>query len=305
MTAGKPVNQPLPDRTITKKLYANLCHDYESLLQNIYQQISNFAEQKGLSVTVKYRLKSFDSYCEKIRKLSKLQGTEMIQITDLLGIRIVCPFLEDLELIEQMVAEKYEILELEHKAEQHSFREFGYDSVHVLIRTKPIPGSETLPYSCDVCEIQLRTILQEAWAEVEHELVYKSDIGMPNDTIRRKLASLNASLTLSDLIFQEIRDSQNEIRQQGLKCRQDVETMAFGYEDIQALQISDSIKSLKSDAIAPSPKNLEKLMLTALEAHSNGQFRNAINLYGSILHMKLDPAIRSLIYNHRGMAWFA
>ncbi len=64
-----------------------------------------------------------------------------------------------------------------------------------------------------VCEIQLRTILQDAWAEVEHELVYKSDISLPNQSIRRKLASLNATLTLSDLIFQEIRDYQKEIRQ--------------------------------------------------------------------------------------------
>ena len=57
--------------------------------------------------------------------------------------------------------------------------------------------------------------MQDAWAEVEHELVYKSDITLPNQSIRRKLASLNATLTLSDLIFQEIRDYQKEIRRHG------------------------------------------------------------------------------------------
>jgi putative GTP pyrophosphokinase len=38
--------------------------------------------------------------------------------------------------------------------------------------------------------VQLRTILQDAWAEVEHELIYKSDIKLPNASIRRKLAAL-------------------------------------------------------------------------------------------------------------------
>ncbi|MDX2480874.1 MAG: tetratricopeptide repeat protein [Desulfuromusa sp.] len=309
MTAGKKDRLLLPDRAATKKLYAELRPGYELILQDLYQQLRSLAEHEGISVSIKYRIKRFDNYCEKLVRLRKLQGSEMLQITDLLGIRIVSPFLEDLEIIEQLIAQKFEILEMERKAEQHSFREFGYDSVHLLIRTEPLDRTEQLPHSCDVCEIQLRTILQEAWAEVEHELVYKSDIGMPNHSIRRKLASLNASLTLSDLIFQEIRDYQKEIRQRGLKCRQNVESISCGYKDINISQLPD-LGEIAPDEEAPVPeylasKKLEKLMFGALEAHSNYQFKNAINLYSAILQMKLDPAIRSLVYNHRGMALFA
>ncbi len=301
---------PLPDRGATQKLYTELRPDYELILQDLYQQLRKLAEEESLSVTIKYRVKRFDNYCEKLVRLSRLQGSDMLQITDLLGIRIICPFLEELETIEQLISQKFEILEMEHKAEQHSFREFGYDSVHLLIRTRSLNGEDQLPYSCDVCEVQLRTILQEAWAEVEHELVYKSDISIPNHSIRRKLASLNASLTLSDLIFQEIRDYQKEIRQRGLKCRQDVESMSCAYnDDIDIAQIPD-LGETDSDEEIPIPeylssKKLEKLMFSALEAHSNNQFRQAVNFYSAILHMKLDSAIRSLIYNHRGMALFA
>jgi putative GTP pyrophosphokinase len=309
MTAGKKNRFPLPDRAATKKLYAELRPDYELILQDLYQKLRSLAEDEGISVSIKYRVKRFDNYCEKLVRLSKLQGSDMLQITDLLGIRIVSPFLEDLEIIEQLIAQKFEILEMERKAEQHSFREFGYDSVHLLIRTNPLDHTEQLPHSCDVCEIQLRTILQEAWAEVEHELVYKSDIGIPNHSIRRKLASLNASLTLSDLIFQEIRDYQKEIRQRGLKCRQDMESISCGYEDINISQLPD-LGEVVPEKEVPIPeylasKKLEKLMIDALEAHSNNQFSKAINLYSAILQMKLDPAIRSLVYNHRGMALFA
>lgn len=309
MTASKSERRFLPDRAATEELYNKLHPEFELTLQEIYQQLRKLAEEERLSVTVKYRVKRFDNYCEKLVRLSKLQGSEMLQITDLLGIRIVCPFLEDLEAIEQLIAKTFEVLEMERKAEQHSFREFGYDSVHLLIRTKALNGPAQLPHSCDVCEIQLRTILQEAWAEVEHELVYKSDIGIPNHSIRRKLASLNASLTLSDLIFQEIRDHQKEIRRRGLKCRQDVETMSCDFGDIQISQFPglEEIEQI-DDTAGPdylTSKKLENLMLAALEAHSNSQFKKAIDIYSAILQRKLDPAISSLIYNHRGMAFFA
>ncbi len=309
MTASKSERRFLPDRAATEELYKKLRPDLELALQDIYQQLQKLAEKERLSVTVKYRVKRFENYCEKLVRLNKLQGSEMLQITDLLGIRIVCPFLEDLEAIEQLIAKAFEVLEMERKAEQHSFREFGYDSVHLLIRTKALNGPDQLPHSCDVCEIQLRTILQEAWAEVEHELVYKSDIGMPNHSIRRKLASLNASLTLSDLIFQEIRDNQKEIRRRGLKCRQDVETMSCDFGDIQISQLPvlEDMEQIDDTAVPDylTSKKLENLMLAALEAHSNSQFKKAIDIYSAILQMKLDPAISSLIYNHRGMALFA
>ncbi|MCD6581579.1 MAG: tetratricopeptide repeat protein [Desulfuromusa sp.] len=308
MTASKSDHLFLPDRAMTEELYAKLRPDYELVLHDIYQQLYHLAENEGLSVTIKYRVKRFENYCEKLVRLSKLQGNDMLQVTDLLGIRIVCPFLEDLEIIEKLIAQKFEILEMERKAEQHSFQEFGYDSVHLLIRTEPLNCPAQLPHSCDVCEVQLRTILQEAWAEVEHELVYKSDIGIPNHSIRRKLASLNASLTLSDLIFQEIRDYQKEIRRRGLKCRQDVESMSCDYGDIQIAQLPEWEEIKQDDDSGHdylASKKLETLMLGALEAHSNSQFQKAIDIYSAILNLKLDTAIFSLVYNHRGMALFA
>ena len=309
MMPQKSKDNPLPDRDKAEKIYLRLLPEYEQILQQLSQQLSELIDQKGLSVTIKYRVKRFNNYCEKLVRISKLQGSELLQITDLLGIRIICPFLEDLETVEQLIADQFEILELEHKAEQHSFREFGYDSVHLLIRTEQPDSNLLLPHSCDVCEIQLRTILQEAWAEVEHELVYKSDISLPNHSIRRKLASLNASLTLSDLIFQEIRDDQKAIRQRGLKRRQTVETLACDCGGIHIAQLPNlEMTGADKDVDIPdhmAPRKLEELMLSALETHSNHQFQRAIELYSKILKMQLDPVIRSLVYNHRGMALFA
>lgn len=300
----------LPDRAQAEKIYLQLLPRYESVLNDLQQRLYTLINNSGLSVTIKHRVKRFNNYCEKLVRISKLQGNEGLEITDLLGIRIICPFLEDLEKVEQMMGENFEILEMDHKAEQHSFREFGYDSVHLLIRTDAISDDTAhLPHSCAVCEVQLRTILQEAWAEVEHELVYKSDIDIPNHSIRRKLASLNASLTLSDLIFQEIRDGQKEIRQRGLKRRQTVESLACECGGIQISQSPDlTPKGSTLNLDIPdltSSASLEHLMLSALEAHSNNQFQSAVDLYTLILKKNMEPRIRSLVYNHRGMALFA
>ncbi len=303
------INNGLPDRFAAKKLYAVIRPELEEQLLKIYRSLRGLLEEQGYTPTIKYRVKGFDNYFNKLLKLYHERPQGSLLINDLLGLRVICPFLEDLDIVGRLIADNFEVLELEHKAEQHSFREFGYDSLHMLIRTEPLPRATRLPHSCDVCEIQLRTILQDAWAEVEHELVYKSDIPLPNDSIRRKLASLNASLTLSDLIFQEIRDYQKDVRQRGLKRRQSVESYLSEAAPIDITQLPD-LKRDEEELEAPSREHLksqtlEKLMFKALEAHSNNQFSRAISIYGSILHLKLDPVIRSLVYNHRGMAWFA
>jgi len=302
-------NSLLHDRDQMEKIYSQLLPDFKTKLLDIYQKIRSLTDKHGMAVTIKYRIKHFDDFCEKIRRISRVQGNDLLQITDLLGIKIICPFLEDLETIEQLIAANFDILEMEHRAEQHSFREFGYDSVHLLIRTPDFSAGITLPHSSPVCEIQLRTILQDAWAEVEHELVYKSDIPMPNLSIRRKLASLNASLTLFDLIFQEIRDNQKEIRQRGLRRRQTVETPACNSSGIDISKLPEvSLEEMLPDpniSVAMPHKKLEQLMLSALEAHSNYHFEEAIKLYSLTQKMKLEAKHRSLIYNHRGMAWVA
>jgi putative GTP pyrophosphokinase len=51
--------------------------------------------------------------------------------------------------------------------------------------------------------------------------------------------------------------------------------------------------------------NLEKALLAALSAHSSGQLENAVEIYTAILKQKIKDPVRSLVYNHRGMAYFA
>lgn len=309
MNKNRVAQYPCPGREATLKRYLALRPELEKQLQQQYRLLCGHLEQQSYAPTIKYRVKGFDNYFNKLSKLCREQPEEPPLISDLLGLRVICPFLEDLDQIEQLIVANFDVVELEHKGDRHSFREFGYDSVHLLIRYAEEDG-EGLPYVGGQCEIQLRTILQDAWAEVEHELVYKSDLGFPNDSIRRKLASLNASLALSDLIFQEIRDYQKELRQRGIKRRQSVEEMmttspSLDIANLGGFEFSSTEETLSDAELDTGPRGLEKSMFKALEAHSNKNFSLAIQIYGRILRMKLDSPIRSLVYNHRGMALFA
>ncbi len=296
-----------PDRNKAKALYEQQLSAHKAALQQLAQDMRLVLEQQGLTPAIRYRVKSFDAYYDKLHKQTSA-GTNrrIVPISDFFGLRIVCPFLEGIETVSRLIAANFTVVEKEHKASQHSFREFGYDSVHLAIRLDTQQAGRLLPGVRKTCEIQLRTILQEAWAEVEHELVYKSDISLPNQSIRRKLASLNATLTLSDLIFQEIRDYQKEIRQHGRKRRAMAEQEAQEQDHI-AISHPTTMPSPVHTVPVPSTlaSHLEKTMLRALESHSNHDLENAIALYGQLLGMRLDRKMRGLVYNHRGMAYFA
>ncbi|HLZ19220.1 MAG TPA: tetratricopeptide repeat protein [Smithellaceae bacterium] len=298
------------ERGKLKAIYEELYPVYDEILNSVCREVRNILETHGRFPTIKYRIKRFDAYFDKLLKMSRRdQVGPVAAITDILGLRIICPFLEDLEVIENLIKSHFHVVELDHKSSRHTAGEFGYDSIHFLIRIDPVYRRQELPYTSDVCEVQLRTILQDAWAEVEHELIYKTDITLPIESVRRKLAALNATLTLSDLIFQELRDYQKDIREQDRKRRQSLEAKLAAAPNIDRDMgmppekdqpaIDSAIDWIVGEA------NLEKALLAALEAHSGGQLENAVEIYTSILRLKVKDSLRSLVYNHRGMAYFA
>ena len=263
------------------------------------------------------RIKSFESYFKKCIRLLK-DGSSPV-ISDLIGVRVICPFLEDLVVAEELIKNKFTVIEVERKGGDHTFREFGYESIHLLIAIpeeiiknrdtyRKIPGD--LPRR-ETAEIQIRTILQDAWAEVEHELVYKAEFTPFDNPLKRKLAAVNASLSLADIIFQEIRSYQRELNGELGKRRDSFFKKIEDSTDAILLSAEGAFQEVKPEAetspVAEAPFNvsIDELLLNALYAHNKNQFDKAITVYTRILAMSPDDAVCSLIYKHRGMAYFA
>jgi putative GTP pyrophosphokinase len=290
------------------------------VLQRIYEQslearllASRDLEERIESVvlslpsrpTVKGRLKDFGSFYKKYLKLLKGNpGNGIPQITDLIGIRIVCPFLDDIAAVEETLKRNFEIIEVDRKGSNFSFKEFGYESTHLLI-TIPQDIHQQRGYcGIEVAEIQIRTILQDAWAEVEHELVYKAEFSPFGEPMKRKLAAVNASLALADITFQEIRSYQRQLTgewetRRGSFFRKIEESLDSHFQD------RETAGDYRIEPLPGGKTSIDDLLLNALYAHNRNRFEEAINFYSRILEMKPNNTVASLIYKHRGMANFA
>ncbi|MBN2718827.1 MAG: tetratricopeptide repeat protein [Deltaproteobacteria bacterium] len=285
-----------PDRL--KEQYETLSlAEYRIRLHEIVEQLRDVLRTLPIKSHVKYRVKSFEEY---YKKWTSLGGTEDTPVGDMLGLRVICPFLEDLKVAEEAIKRELDISEVDHKGEERSFSEFGYDSTHMLLDLHGDTIAHPLPGVAPVAEIQLRTILQDAWAEVEHELIYKSDWSIPTDQVRRKLAALNANLSLSDVIFQELRDFQKDVQRKQAR-RREIQKNRSGL--VHTVEMSKRLDTEQAEE--EKREDIEKLVLRALTAHSDEAFGRAIRLYSRILLRPQADPIRSIILNHRGMAYFA
>jgi len=137
-------------------------------------------------------------------------------------------------------------------------------------------------------------------------LIYKSAIELPdNQTIRKKLAALNANLVLSDMIFQEIRDKQRELETWGHGRFEKLQERAkeVSLDSLPKYQsATDTELSEKTDK--GNNKNIEKILLKALKAHNLENYRRAISLYSEALSTAPSLKVRAIIYHHRGLAYF-
>ncbi len=274
---------------------------YELILQNLGHRFQGWVEPLGLHPGIKMRVKSFHSWFDKVlRKIRQGVPSDQVQIQDVLGMRIVCPFMEDVKKIEDVVRTRLTVLEEEKKGALQSFKEFGYESTHFLVA---VPHDLIEALSLDhppPCEIQIRTILQDAWAEVEHELIYKSQFFPFDQPLKRKLAALNANLSLSDIIFQEIRDYQRQLNHELEKRRRSF------LDRLKTPQNPDSTPRNSDDHYASLPaENMDQVLLEALSAHNQKQYKRAINHYTAILKRGPQSFVQSLVLTHRGMAYFA
>jgi putative GTP pyrophosphokinase len=304
----KAENSASPDQNTQRQIYDQYVEARHFIIRDMEGRIGVALSHLATRPTIKGRLKSFSSYFKKYLRILK-SGNSEPRINDLMGIRVVCPFIEDVALAEAVIKENFEVYETERKG-HYTFKEFGYESTHLLIkipediiRKRGNAGSDTL-------EVQIRTILQDAWAEVEHELVYKAEFNPFDDPMKRKLAAVNANLSLADIIFQEIRTYQRQLHGELGKRRESFFQKIE--ESTDALLFDSSDKKSESPVSVPPAglvladnASIDDLLLNALTAHNRNSFDEAIALYSRILELRPEGPIESLIYKHRGMANFA
>lgn len=155
-----------------------------------------------------HRAKTLNSFLGKIQR--KKYDDLFSEIEDFAGVRVVCLYISDLPKIGKIVESEFEVVERIDKFRDKAPDQFGYGAIHYVVRL----GASSLGARYDdlktlKCEIQVRTVLQDAWAIIDHHLVYKRESDIPTH-IQRKLNGLAGLLETADDQFDRIREERQD-----------------------------------------------------------------------------------------------
>ena len=145
-----------------------LLKDYE--LANDYELIDH----------IKSRVKKEESIKAKLEKRGYEITRENIEkhVHDVVGIRLICPFLSDVSEVVNVIKSSEQFIIKEEKDYIASPKESGYISYHLIVLV-PVYFSGKTEYR--EAEIQIRTMAMDFWASLDHRIRYKFDKEIPDD----------------------------------------------------------------------------------------------------------------------------
>ena len=169
-----------------------ICSRAEKNLQKILEYIrEDFNQNKKRNPIehIKTRFKRIDSILGKLkRKKITTETDESIteNVNDIIGARVVCPFLSDIEEIKEKIKNHPDLKFISEKDYIKNPKDSGYRSYHMNVLEKVIIDNEEKWVKA---EIQVRTILMDMWASLEHKICYKKGIILPEE-IKNELKEL-------------------------------------------------------------------------------------------------------------------
>ena len=189
--------------------------EFQRLEQIVQQTLKEALERNALMVTaIATRVKTRDSLANKL-ELKGGKYRSLNDITDILGARIITFYTDDVDRIAAMAEQMFEIdwANSVDKRRLHDLDSFGYNSLHYICRLpKDIIDLPECPQLNQIrFELQLRTTLQHAWASINHDTGYKSDIEIPREYMRQ-MNRLSGILEMADDEFSRIRIELNDYR---------------------------------------------------------------------------------------------
>ncbi|MBR6279859.1 MAG: hypothetical protein IKR32_00995 [Bacteroidales bacterium] len=197
--------------------YRELLPVYTEMAELIPEKLKRFFDEAGLVVAaLEHRVKEEKSLAGKLR-LKGGKYKDILDITDILGLRVITFYIDDVDKVASVLERLFEIdwANSVDKRKAHDIDSFGYLSLHYICR---IPESSY----CDPqhpelnrirFEVQMRTVLQHAWANMNHDTGYKSGVEIPKVYLRN-LSRLAGMLELVDDEFSRIRRELSDYRRQ-------------------------------------------------------------------------------------------
>lgn len=170
----KQINNNILDKKMLNE-YLIYCNSAIKILETELTLISDEFDILGVYNPIdhiKCRVKTIDSIIAKAEKKGLAINFDSIEqnITDIVGVRIVCPFLSDVYDVVRILKMNKKFNILQEQDYISTPKSCGYSSYHILVE---VPVNLSKGYRAIKAEIQVRTLGMDFWATLEHKLNYK------------------------------------------------------------------------------------------------------------------------------------
>ena len=197
-----------------KKEYDKLAPSYEKLVDEVLYILKQSLSHSGIKLhglsTRKTKIKTFKSFLQKVER-KRIDREQFEKIEDIAGIRVICLYRSDLKKLGKLIFDNFGVVSSD-ISRTRTLAPFGYSSDHYTVR---ISKSCTGPRYDDIrnlkCEIQVRTIVMDAWASVSHHLEYKKETDIPRE-LKTDFNALAGLFYVADTHFEMFRDGVSEAR---------------------------------------------------------------------------------------------
>ena len=212
------------EKLIFRKYYDNNRQLFEEAKNAYISSIKALIKQSDIGEVTKIEGRVKDKF-ECIKKFhrkyqSRLEADEQPYnirdyISDLIGIRIVCLYEDQIAAVARLLQKNFKTIDVTDKISEVEGTEasFGYKGLHMdlALNDEMAAVPRYQPYAQFAFEVQIRSLIQDAWSVLDHKIKYKKSI--PNE-LKRRINLLSALFELADREFKEIRNATDELLQQ-------------------------------------------------------------------------------------------
>lgn len=128
------------------------------------------------------------------------------KVYDAAGIRLICPYISDVYTVVELIKKQKDLIIFKEKDYIKFPKENGYRSYHLIVK---VPVNNQNELKMMYVEIQIRTIAEDCWASLEHELKYKKNISN-SEIIIEELKNCADNIATVDINMQSIKDMINQ-----------------------------------------------------------------------------------------------
>lgn len=172
---------------IKEEPFDKLMFFYKSALNQLTTQMNIIKDEFKIMYNydlidhIDTRIKAPTSIIKKMekKKYEKTYINLIEKINDVAGMRIICTLKDDIFFIKNLIKQIPDIYILKEKDYVTNPKESGYSSYHMIVEV-PVRLTQKTIYV--KCEIQIRTLAMDFWANFEHKVKYKSEQSVSRKT---------------------------------------------------------------------------------------------------------------------------